>query len=69
MASDQGLLTSIDGRGIYPKWHSLGCNVRQQMADTAFNKKFMASTQSSSESAKTVLIIALVMNVFLGGAF
>lgn len=39
------------------------------MADTAFNRKFLNSTSGSAESAKAVLIIALVLNIFLAGAF
>ena len=39
------------------------------MADNEFNRKFMKSTKSTSESAKTILIISIALNLFMSGAF
>jgi hypothetical protein len=68
-AVNQGLITSVGGIGLYPKYIRPSSKVRSQMKDTRFNRQFLQTTGSSKEAGKYVLVATLGLNLVFSAAF
>jgi len=68
-AVNQGLITSVDGIGLYPSSSVPSSKVRSQMKDTTFNRQFLKSTQDNEEAGRYVLLLTMGLNIFFSAAF